>query len=377
MTEHTLKWTSRKATRGVACKIGKYGPVDVLVASSRPSIEIINTPECVGAEFQGKLSKALGNVVDFLLDEPLGSMLSACPLDVIYVLRGGLNFNLHQVLRDATGTDPEVSFISSQRIEGIDGFQIGETGYSKWSIQNSSVLCIGDICATGTTLTHLINAAISRYRIEEKALRHLLVISIGTANLMNLLAEAALKLKHLWANMFEGVTAVFLEGIFTLYHSHPLLLKSHLSNTDFFRKDSPRSIQLEIEALKSPTTLLERCAIYDGGSRSFEPALYLNNLARYWQLIDGVASRLSVHELLAIKTDALDYQLPYEQWRKRRPWWRDETDIETMRDLHRTGHNVVEELQSIGLKELCERRLKQIQQNNKHNKQGAHPHESN
>ncbi len=360
MTGYPLHWTERRCTEDAICKIGQYRGLEVLLVSSQPSIDIINTPECVGRHFQEKMSLALGNIAQLLLGERIGNALASSPCDVIYVLRGGLNFNLHQVLASATGRNPEVSFLSSQRIEKGDGFEIAESEYSKWSIQDCAVLCIGDICATGTTVSHAISAAVAQYCREGKVPQWLLIVSIGTGHLLEVISERAEQLKKLWGPTFKGITVVYLEGIFTLYRNDPLLARSHLPNTDFLRKDAPRSLNLELDTLRSPYALLERCAIYDGGSRSFEPRTYLGNLTRYWQKLRDSYEGVSLHELLAVKSDALNYRLPYGQWKARTPWWGDEPDEAAVQKVYEMGQVALDELQTMTLQQCCEQRLKQI-----------------
>lgn len=367
MRMKTLQWDHSQQLENARCAGGTYGPVRIYLVSSQPSIDIINRPECVGVEFQDKLSSALRYAVNALLRDTGTEGPLSQPLDVVYVLRGGLNFNLHQVLTGTTGRLPEVSFLSSQRVEEGTGFTIGENDYSKWSVQDGATLCIGDICATGTTMAHGLEMAITQYGRQKIAPQHVLVFSIGTRTVLDVLADLHDTLKKAWGPRFTGITLVYLEALFTLYCGHPALARTHLRNTDFFRKDAPRSLQLETDSLTHPVTLLERCAIYDGGSRSFEPRTYLANLRRYWErLSEEARTGIGVRDLLDLKTDALKYLLPYNNWRAETPWWSGEHQ-DNLHQLHNVGQAAVTELLRTDLKEICGRRLEENEAGINHN----------
>ncbi len=72
----------------------------------------------------------------------LAAAADEAPIDVLYILRGGLNYNLHQILTKVTRRHPEVSFLSSQRTSTEENFVVTESDYEKWSIQNDAVLCL-------------------------------------------------------------------------------------------------------------------------------------------------------------------------------------------------------------------------------------------
>jgi len=278
--------------------------VEILLSSTPEAIEIFDRPECVGVDFQAKLSESITRTLAASYKLGLGSHagnMEAGPMDVLYLLRGGLNFDLHRSLTEVAGRLPEVSFLSSQRVENVnsaDGFDIGEASYEKWSIQDQSLLCIGDISATGTTLEHALSRARSAYAREGKRPRRLLIVTIGTSRLIPRLAKVQAELRSAWSPWFDGITVLYLDGIFTLYERDAALSKTHLSFTDFFRKEAPRSIEFEEKNLSNPVSFLERCAIYDGGSRSFEPATYLRNLLFYWRRLFEERKELDIRSLL-------------------------------------------------------------------------------
>ena len=74
--------------------------LQVLIASTPQTARILTEPEICGVAFQDILSEALKSIIHYLygLDEGIGQALRRNPLDVLYILRGGLNFDLHRSL---------------------------------------------------------------------------------------------------------------------------------------------------------------------------------------------------------------------------------------------------------------------------------------
>ena len=311
--------------------------IEVLLASTPQTRKILNTPEIKGIFFQTLLSDALHNILKSLyaseVDTQISSSIQSSPaFDVLYILRGGLNFDLHRHLFSITGRQPEVTFLSSQRVKEreAESFSIEEQSYQKWNMQENALLCIGDISATGTTLKHTLNRVVLYSKQNNIQPRRLFFVTIGTYEALQAIQEYQQELQHAWGSQFEGITILFLEQIFSLYTSnsilfatHSSLKDAHLPYTDFFRMDHPNAFEFEVESVANPICFLERCAIYDGGSRAFEPSLYMRNLCSYWQFLQDHSSSLTVEKILAMKSNFLDYELDYEHWLEKREWLKD------------------------------------------------------
>lgn len=337
--------------------------IDTFIISTPQTIQILNHPEICGISFQKMLSSALHTILDQLYKmggSRLAVLMRSSPIDIFYILRGGLNFDLHRSFAEVTFSLPEVTFLSSQRVASNSGFEIGESGYRKWSIQDEALLCVGDISATATTLKHVLDEAILRYSSERKKPKGLVVFTIGTSHVRDMLISYQEKLKEVWSPDFQGTTLVFLEEIFHLYTGEPSLAKTHLPFTDFFRKDFPSSLEFENESLSEPVCFLERCAIYDGGSRSFEPSVYLRNLHNYWASLKE-DSNLTVMRLLELKSNLVDYRYNFEEWLQKRHWWA-KIDENELRLLHAKGQRSLTDLTSRSLAEISEGRLNMIKQ---------------
>lgn len=332
--------------------------LQVLIASTPQTIKIMNEPELCGLPFQDTLSYALYEVIRYLheANEAVGQAMRDNPLDVLYILRGGLNFDLHRSLTKTTLKMPEVSFVSSQRIGTNGAFTIGESSYEKWSIQSNSLLCVGDICATGTTLINSLDRLFARYDIEEKKPKWLLIITVGTFESLARLRNYCAKLLDAQSPYLEGLTVVFLEQLFSLYRGGDQLAPSHLSYTDFFRQNPYVAIEFEIASLNSYLCFLERCAIYDGGSRAFEPNIYLHNLKNYWVQFSRLSQTLDMASLLRTKTSLFDYRQGFANWCQGRPWAHS-TSTSVLQDMYERGNHALEQLLATPLADICEERI--------------------
>ena len=337
---------------------------EVVLASTPGVRRLLNSPEVCGNEFQSKLSESLQSTLRQLVAASDLSRLShemdSAPIDVIYILRGGLNFDLHYCLSMLTARDCEVSFVSSQRTTDDygTGFKITEDGYRKWNLHDNGIIFIGDIVATGTTVARVLNEIGNIYEGQGKGPNWLVIVTIGTMQCLEVLSDALNRLSR--RLKFKGATIIFLEQMFNLYDGKmPLLSNTHLPMTDFFRNFFPRAVAFERESLKNPICLVERCAIYDGGSRSFEPRTYLNNLELYWTRLREF-SHESLMELLALKSDLFDCRLSFEAWMTKRQWWSKEDDLARLRELYDLGAAALSFFENASVSEICERRLEEI-----------------
>jgi hypothetical protein len=189
-------------------------------------------------------------------------------------------------------------------------FTVIEDEYRKWNLHDKSMICLGDIIATGTTMIRVLNDIGAAMKAEGKRARWLLLVVIGTFQSLQPVCRAINQLAA--AVDLEGATLIFLEQIFNLFDgSDPFLAETHMAQTDFLRNSFPRALAFEEESLRRPLCYLERCAIYDGGSRAFEPQIYIDQLKLYWRRMAGIDHQ-ALFRLLARKTDLLSLRSPGE-----------------------------------------------------------------
>ena len=251
------------------------------VVSTPVSVELLTNPLAVGVDFQRMMALAAASALAHLADAR-EITVDGPQNEVLCILRGGLSFDVGGALRDLTGVSPSVSFISSERRVSADGPSLTNS-YQK--LTGGATTFIGDIVATGTTVETAI-ALLDRARAERGApASRLVVLSIATRPGLERIARVA---EHRGPD--SGILIVALEAAFELYHSDAKL-PMHLHLTDMLPAGRPTSVEFSSRLLDNPGLLLERCVIYDGGQRAFEPAEHLRSLLVYWTgLLDAVRS---------------------------------------------------------------------------------------
>jgi hypothetical protein len=81
---------------------------------------------------------------------------------------------------------------------------------------------------------------------------------------------------------------VYLEGRFTLAAADTPV-RIVLPGTDLLRRDALLAPEFTASQFDAVTHPLERCAIYDAGSRAFDVAAYLRDVRRYWHQVAELA----------------------------------------------------------------------------------------
>jgi hypoxanthine-guanine phosphoribosyltransferase len=289
--------------------------------SSAESKFMLFNPYIIGNEFQTCMETIVKKLYDILLQNFSSTDKNeAC---VLYILRGGLNFAFHKVI---THCNAEVSFISCQRVVGPDAQHglVAEDSYKKINIKNGAALYIGDIAATGITIENILKKIIVYCNENKIKVAILTIVMIGTKQSHDYIV-AFIKNNH---DVFDKINLIYLEAFFELYHQQNELQGNHLLNTDFFLKEWPRTPEFEIELLNNLSKLTERCAIYDGGSRSFEPSLYSRGLSNYWNKTNELFPDFSLLDYIYMKTDFQLYEGSYDSWLKSRHYFENLTNEE-------------------------------------------------
>ncbi|GAB2936894.1 hypothetical protein GCM10027280_26220 [Micromonospora polyrhachis] len=263
-------------------RVRSAAPLRLFVSSSPAGRRLLCDPTLVGTAFQATLRQACERAVtDLLQAEPsvTEALVDVLP-DVLYILRGGLNFGLHEVVEQVLGRPCRVSFMSSRR-EVRDGRAV-VTGdeYRQIDLGGASVLFVGDIAATGQTITNALTV-LGGQGGDGAFASHVVIVTIGTRaaaeRISTLLGESTGAPRGL-------VTMVALEGLFGVYQQE-YDLALHLDQTDFIPRGGLISPEFRAASARDPVHLLERCVIYDGGLRGFAPGAHLRHLLDYWEML--------------------------------------------------------------------------------------------
>ncbi len=263
------------------------GPLRRYVVSTPESRALCNRPEIMGVEFGATLTRAVARGLAVL---PERERILAHPehrVCVVHFLRGGLNFGLREALHHAYGFNLHSScFMSSQR-RRVDGrWQVEEDMYRKLRIPNDAVLLFGDVVATGITVANGLGVILDHLVRIGSSARRVVFFTIGCHKLEKVLAEKDREFRAAFPD-FEGITVVYLEGKFRLVDDRTEL-RIGIPGTDLIRRDclvAPEFARSQYDSLAYP---LERCVIYDAGSRAFDIPTHAADVREYWSQVAGL-----------------------------------------------------------------------------------------
>jgi uracil phosphoribosyltransferase len=266
------------------------GPIDRYVVSTAGSRDICNRSELLGVAFNLALERCMTTC---LVTAPFRSLLEQHPEErvcIINFLRGGLNFELRRALHTAYGFNRHSSaFMSSQRYREDGRWFVKEDMYRKLDIPKDAVLVMGDVVATGVTMENGLRVVIDHIVEIGGSVRSLVFFTIGCHKAEKALAAIDARLREAFPD-YEKTVLVYLEGKFRLVDSKSEL-RIGVPGTDLIRRDSLLSPELEASQYDRPGYLLERCAIYDAGSRAFDIPQYAGDVVEYWEEVLGFAEQ--------------------------------------------------------------------------------------
>jgi len=287
---------------------GKHdGAVSRYVVSTPESRRICNQPEVLGVEFGHELPKAITRALQVLPENEAIRAADEERVCVAHFLRGGLNFGLRESLHQAFDYNRHSScFMSSQR-KRVDGrWEVQEDMYRKLRIPAQAVMLVGDVVATGVTVDNGLHVILEHLKGIGSSLRRMVFFTIGCHKLEKVLARFDEEARAAFDD-YEGTTAVYLEAKFKLVDSKSEL-RINIPGTDLVRHDCLVTPEFALSQYEDVAFALERCAIYDAGSRAFDIPTYVADVREYWEQV------LQLAEDGFTLAEALDERWP-EPWR--------------------------------------------------------------
>lgn len=277
-------------------------PSGALVATTPETRAICNDSLLYGYRYTESLSRACQQVLP-LLDCSLRES-ETC---VVHLLRGGLNFGLREALARAWNWNNHCStFLSAQRHRcesNPEEWEIAERDYRKFAFPRSVSVVMGDVVASGASLHYGLETVLDALRERRSTLRNLLFFTIGGPRTEEVLNGFQQRLMEEHPDC-EGTTAVYFEGRFpTAEASTRLRIK--ITGTDLLRHGQDMAPEFLESQYANPMFPVERCTIYDAGSRSFEPRAYLEDVLEYWQQVANL-KETSYRDYLAERCPSLD-----------------------------------------------------------------------
>lgn len=256
------------------------------IATTPHTRAICNDPTVCGVDYTRRLQRACTEVLS------LYGRFAAVPLEqhdtvVLNILRGGLNFGLREALADAYGWNTlGSSFISAQRVrdaEDSEDWHITESDYRKVYLPEHAQIVFGDVVATGTSLHHALKLIVRSAEETGVEISRFVFFTYGGSRAEEILSDIASLCRERFAS-FAGVDLFYLEGRFTVPSpATPLTIK--LTGTDLVRYEALMAPEFVESQYGNPLYPLERCIIYDAGSRAFHPAEYVADVEEYWRTV--------------------------------------------------------------------------------------------
>lgn len=295
---------------------GEYGDnLFRYVASTPESREICNKPEIAGVRYTDMLESAVTSVLQQF--PPASSLRKLDPrsVGVIHFLRGSLNFGMRRALHRAYGFNTHSSsFITSQRERDKYGrWFIKDNQYRKILIPPNATLFFADVIATGVTISNGMDIIVNLAKNAGSPIKQIFFFTIGCHKLEKLLREYNSTLRRIFPQ-YERTCAVYLEGKFHLADSKTAV-RIKLQGTDLMRHPCLIAPEFELSQYESIYHPLERCVIYDAGTRAYDISDYLQKLERYWQELRQWGERgLTLEEAIRERWPEEEYRLPFEDF---------------------------------------------------------------
>jgi hypothetical protein len=337
--EHLKRLSTSPGVSWYEIEGGEPSPVKRYIISTPETRAVCNRPELLGVGYTRALERAMTAALATAPFRPAIEAHTESRVCVLTFLRGGLNFDLRNALHDACGLATHSSaFMSSQRYM-LDGrWIVREDMYRKLRVPPGAMILTGDVVATGVTVEHGLEVVLEQVKAIGSSLRGLIFFTIGCERLEQLLAGFDRKFKDAFPGPdgYAGSAAVYLEGRFRLV-ARSDELRIGLPGTDLVRRGCLLAPEFEASQLESAAYPLERCTIYDAGSRAFDIPCYVEDVVGYWRQVAELAEGgFTLAEALEERLPGGDYASREAFTERRAALWqgvpRDE--IERLHDLH-------------------------------------------
>lgn len=314
------------------------------------SRSLMGYPEVVDFMARRSLLTQTADAFHFLQDRGLGNSL-----DILTILRGGLNYPLDEACWQRGIHVRDNHFLSCERkIEDhvIKGLEIK---YEKVGSAQDRVLAIGDILATGDTFRYCLDHFLDVFIRGGGSLKRFIFFTIGGTRAIPLMESYSARFRERFPG-FEGIDCFFYEGMFTVYEDKGVS-GINAPCIDFGWKGGVVSPDFRRFIADRPHLLYEKCIIYDGGARRYEIPLHFEEVLEYW---NGIRDRADLIDPVALTEEKLGWSGPlsFEAWKEAVHF--QDLDIPGLEELWRAESRVWEEARHLDLRALSDRRIASI-----------------
>ena len=276
-------------------------------------------------------------------------------VDILTILRGGLNYPIEEACHRVGIQVRDMHFISCERrieehiITGLD------IKYEKLRITRDRTLVIGDIIATGDTLRMCLDQVVDRFRRKGGSIRKIVFFTIGGTRAIPLMERMAEQISA-WFPEFEGFQCFFYEGIFSIYKDKGVS-GINVPDIDFGWNDGIVSPEFRHYVMQTPDALFEKCIIYDGGARRYEIPVHFQEVLEYWE---GILERAGSIDMKALVAEKLGYEGPidYSSWLQVTGFA--DLPSDGLRQLWEEEQALCRKAPMLSIKEIAQRRLSEL-----------------
>jgi hypothetical protein len=285
--------TLKPITKSEECSLYEYAEggsdlVKVLISSTSESRRIVNDPFVYGLEYTELLKVACIKTLESMrsiLSVLIGADFVEDNACVLNILRGGLNFGLREALGEAYNWNRHsTAFLSAQRARqenSPEEWYITESNYKKVYLPKNGVIFFGDVVATGTSLEFALEELLEIAEKEGQDINSLIFFTIGGPRSHEIMENISRKAKQKFPS-FKGSVVIYFEGCFSVATPEtPVSIK--YTGTDLLRCNSVMADEFIQSQTEHPFYPLERCTIYDAGSRAFCLPEYLEDVKDYYE----------------------------------------------------------------------------------------------
>lgn len=335
------------------------------VISTQETRDICNKPEITGIAYTSRLRTAVTHVLKNFPEKEVFAVPDNSVCELVF-LRGGLNFGIKEALHSAFDFNNHcTSFISSQRYKVAENtWGITENMYRKIIMPDNGTLVCGDIVATGVTLYAGLDVIIREYIDAKKNMKDIVFFTIGGENTEKIFAQKIPQLKKEFKD-FRNVHILYLEGRFAVV-DEKTNLRIGIPGTDLIRKDCLLTPEFELSQYEQLSHVLERCTIYDGGTRSFDVKEYKQDVLKYWNAVLKLAENgFTLYDALKERFPEIGYETLDSLRAQKGEQWKG-IDDSILQKLHAayntrwTPEFIQFSQTTVALQQVCQEKINQI-----------------
>lgn len=271
---------------------------DYYIISSIGTRKLMASPEVVGMDAYRAMVPATMTALKYLKGKDSRSLNR---VNILTILRGGLNYPVEECCHDCGITVSDISFLSCERVKK-DGVITGlDVKYKKLHTEPDATIVIGDIIASGETLSFCLDYVIDQFKAAGHNIRKIVFFTVGGSKAIGLMENFTAKIREQW-NSFEGFECIFYEGMFTVREDNGVT-GENTPNVDFGWRGgviSPEFREYVMDYEYAPA-LMEKCIIYDGGARRYSIGEHVCEVMDYWEKLKKVSGKVAMVDFMEEK----------------------------------------------------------------------------